>query len=105
MEFIKECDTDAHIEKDCRNRRVPCTNGCGKNIMFRLLQHHVWEVCSLRSKYCDYCKGELKRSFNFYIIWQFYTILHIDTAERTMYFYRSSSLTARGWLSVAYADS
>ena len=50
-------DIDDHLQQ-CPYQILSCTNGCGKNIEQRQLQHHLENNCPKRLIKCQYCNEE-----------------------------------------------
>ena len=49
-----------HIQNECSNRFIDCTNGCGSKIRADLDGMHKAEKCELQTVTCDKCKKEIK---------------------------------------------
>ena len=56
-------DIDDHLQQ-CPNQILSCTNGCGKNIERKQLQHHLENNCPKRLVKCRYC-NEKENTFQF----------------------------------------
>ena len=52
-------DIDDHLQYECPDQILSCTNGCGKNIERKQLQHHLENNCPKRLIICRYCNEQV----------------------------------------------